>query len=414
MNKKKVWSWVPTIYYAQGLPFSIIRQMAVVFFKDQGVSLKSLGLVSLYGAPWTFKFVWSPIVDTISSKRRWILAMEAVIFAILMTIFGFLFYLNGGIQKSDVHLSLGSVQIVAFLFLIMASFAATQDIAIDGFYLESLVKNEQARYSGWCQAAYRFALITGTGILIALAGHSGWTVTFGAAAGIFAMLFVWHFFMLPTQIPEVLNSNLVAKAERQRFLDGFQAFLKLPGIGKAIAFIFLFKFGDALLFGMSSPFLLDAGMNKQQLGLYSGVFGITAALLATLSGGWMVSRFGLSRMLWIFGSIQNLAIPVYAAAAYFKVSIPWLAGALVVEQIAAGWGAAVYANFLMRQNDPRFRATHYAIVTGLMSFTVMIGGTLSGLGAAHFGYTKFFLIAFAASIPGMLLIPMIARRPECQ
>ena len=196
--------------------------------------------------------------------------------------------------------------------------------------------------------------------------------------------------------------------------EGFRTFLLLPGIYQAIAFIILFKIGDALLFGMSTPFLLDAGMTKAQLGFFVGVIGVACAISASIGGGWFISRYRLRRGLWIFGIVQSFAIPVYALVAWAHGGLWTLVAAMIVEQIAAGLGTAAYSNFLMRQVNPNYKATHYSIVTGLMSLVTMMSGVMSGYGASHFGYATFFILAFVASLTGLIMIPFVAKRPECQ
>jgi PAT family beta-lactamase induction signal transducer AmpG len=395
ITKKTAAIWSGTLYYAQGLPFSIIRQMSVVFFKDQGVSLQSLGLVSLYGIPWTFKFLWSPFVDSVATKRKWVIVMEAAL------------ALSIAFLASTVSMGI-TPQTAAVFFLVMAVLSATHDIATDGFYLEALNKDDQAKYSGWIVAAYRLAMLTGSGFLVSLSGKLGWGSTFGVAAFIFGALTVWHFFVLPQ--PQKVEGSI----KKLDMVAGFKSFLKLPGIASAIGFIVLFKLGDALLFGMSTPFLLDAGMTKAELGVASGVFGTIAAIVASMAGGWFIARYKLRRGLWVFGIVQNFAIPIYALVAWMKPGAWALTGAIIVEQIAAGLGTAAYSNFVMRQNNQKFKATHYAIATGMMSFTMMLGGAISGFGAQRYGYAVFFTLAFVASVPGLILIPFIARRPECQ
>jgi len=155
-------------------------------------------------------------------------------------------------------------------------------------------------------------------------------------------------------------------------------------------------------------------MTKAQLGVAAGVLGTVVAIGASMAGGWFISKYTLRRGLWCFGLIQNLAIPVYALVVWTHAGLWALVAAIVVEQAAAALGTAAYSNFLMRQNHPDFKATHYAIATGMMAFTTMLGGALSGFGAQAYGYAAFFTLAFVASVPGLFLIPFVARRPECQ
>jgi PAT family beta-lactamase induction signal transducer AmpG len=390
--------WSATLYYAQGLPFGLVRQLAVVFFRDQGASLQSLGLVSLYGLPWTLKFLWSPWIDTVGTRRRWVVAMQAALTAS-----------TGGLA---LVIAMGaSPRVAALAFLATAVLSATHDVASDGFYLDALDRADQAKFSGWIVAAYRLALLTAGGLLVALAGAVSWASVFLVAALVLATLTLWHWAVLPR--PDRLQPP-AARSGSPRTLEAFRSFLRLPGITVAMAFVILFKLGDALLFGMSTPFLLDAGMTKGQLGVASGVFGTIAAIGAGMAGGWFISKYSLRRGLWCFGFVQNVAIPVYAVVAWTHPGLWGLTAAVILEQAAAGLGTAAYSNFLMRQNRPEFKATHYAIVTGMMALTTMLGGTISGFGAQAYGYAWFFTLAFVASVPGLLLIPVVARRPECR
>jgi MFS transporter, PAT family, beta-lactamase induction signal transducer AmpG len=393
--------WSATLYFAQGLPFSLVRQLSVVFFRDQGVSLQSLGLVSLYGLPWTLKFLWAPWVDTKGTRRRWVVAMQG---ALGMAVGGLALVVAAGLRPSA----------AAAVLLGIAVVAATHDIASDGFYLEALDRAGQARFSGWVVAAYRLALLTGGGLLVSLAGMLSWAAVFLTAALLLMGLALWHGVALPRPASVVEPVGAQRRASASKTLEAFRSFLRLPGIALAVAFIVLFKLGDALLFGMSTPFLLDAGMTKGQLGVTAGVFGTLMAIGAGMAGGWFISKYTLRRGLWCFGLIQSLAIPVYALVAWTHAGLWALSAAIIVEQAAAALGTAAYSNFLMRQNHPDFKATHYAIATGMMAFTTMLGGALSGFGAEAYGYALFFTLAFGASIPGLLLIPFVARRPECQ
>jgi MFS transporter, PAT family, beta-lactamase induction signal transducer AmpG len=390
--------WSATLYYAQGLPFGLVRQLAVVFFRDQGASLQSLGLVSLYGLPWTLKFLWSPWVDTVGSRRRWVVTMQA---ALTVNVGGLTLMIARGAGPRAAALAL----------LLTAVLSATHDVASDGFYLEALDRTGQARFSGWIVAAYRLALLTAGGFLVSLAGTASWAHVFLVAALILAVLTLWHGIVLPRPGRPEPPAGQVGSP---KMLDAFRSFLGLPGIAIALAFVVLFKLGDALLFGMSTPFLLDAGMTKGQLGAASGIFGTIAAIGAGMGGGWFISKYSLRRGLWYFGFVQNVAILVYALVAWVHPGLWGLTVAVIIEQAAAGLGTAAYSNFLMRQNRPQFKATHYAIVTGMMSLTTMLGGAISGFGAQAYGYAWFFTLAFVASLPGLLLVPFVARRPECR
>jgi PAT family beta-lactamase induction signal transducer AmpG len=307
------------------------------------------------------------------------------------------------------------VQVFVIFFFMMAVISATHDIAIDGFYIDALGKDQQAAFSGMKVAAYRLAMLTGNGFLVALSGSQGWGVTFAVAAVILSGLTLWHSYALPRSIEKREQAEHEKNHEtRVPFIEGFREFLKIPGVAWVFLFAIVFKIGDAMLFAMSTPFLLDSGVSKAELGFYNGVLGTIAGITAAMVGGYIISKKNLRFGILCFGIIQNFAIPVYTLVAILKPP-PWgFALAVIVEQIAAGLGQSAYMNFLMRQNRPGFKATHYAIVTGLMSLTVMFGGAASGFLASRFGYAHFFMIAFGASLPGLFILRKMAQRPECQ
>ncbi|MCP5103172.1 MAG: AmpG family muropeptide MFS transporter, partial [bacterium] len=183
-NKIKKFIWVISTYFAEGFPYSIVRQISSVFFKDNGASLQAIGLTSLYGLPWVLKFLWAPFVDEFSTKRKWLLFME-----ICLTGAVFLIALGSTLPNS--------LPVVAFLFLIVAIFSATHDISIDGFYLENMNRDEQAKYVGFQAMSYRIALIAGGGGIVLISGLTSWWAAFLLAAIILGGLLAFHSVFLP-------------------------------------------------------------------------------------------------------------------------------------------------------------------------------------------------------------------------
>jgi MFS transporter, PAT family, beta-lactamase induction signal transducer AmpG len=375
-DRQRLAFWVFTTYFAEGFPYSLVRQISTVFFKDFGASLQAIGLTSLYGLPWVLKFLWAPLADAFLTKRRWLLIAE---FALVLSAVA----LALGATMPGA-LTLGSV-----LFLVTAFFSASHDIAIDGYYLEALDKRRQAQYVGFQAMSYRIALITGGGGVVWLSGVTSWSTGFWAAAVLLAALFLYHCFFLPkveTQqrdlrslavelakpwrifsiigavatvavvvlmgrtetvqqalapwspylkkigIPGfitlglllVLVSFVVALPALKRRLftsDSFYAqafvdYLDQPRIGVILAFLVLYRTGESFLLSMVYPMLKDIGITRDIYGLIYGTFGITASITGGILGGYLIGRFGLKRVIWPLVLAQNIPNLLYMVLAF--------------------------------------------------------------------------------------------------
>lgn len=476
---RRPYVWCATTYFAEGFPYSLVRQISTVYFKDHDASLPAIGMTSLYGLPWTLKFLWAPYLDRYGTKRKWILILEVLLCLVILAF--------AGMSHTPVALKAG-----ALLFMLIALAAATHDIAIDGYYLEALDRKGQARFVGYRVMAYRLALIAGAGGIITLSHFLGWPAAMGTAALVLALLFLYHAFFLPTAEEETLPIRsllsgrsgkglagivlavllltagvfllkdrppldrifdacgrmgrilspagwislaffaalLVLLALRNRirgrwlasesfYARAFLTFLDQERIGWALAFIVLYRTGESLLGVMSAPFLLDLGINKAQYGVLSGTFGILFSILGALAGGACIARFSLARTIWPFTLAQNLTNALYMVMAYHyrgllvsgdtarEVSLLFVGSVHCFDQFAGGLGTAVFSFYLMRCCRPEFKASHFAIVSGIMSVGGIVFGITSGFLASWLGYWRFFGLSFLASVPGMCLIPLI-------
>lgn len=471
--------WCATTYFAEGFPYSLVRQISSVYFKDHHASLPMIGMTSLYGLPWTLKFLWAPYVDRYGTKRKWILILQGLLGVVILAF--------AAMSHTTLALSAG-----ALLFMLVALVAASHDIAIDGYYLEALDQKGQARFVGYRVMAYRLALIAGAGGVITLSHFLGWPAAMGTAALVLCLLLLYHAFFLPTAEEETLpigallsersgrrtaaiglagllmafllflfrhwppvgsflrafghlgkllspagwvslglfTALLVLLALRNRirrrfrgsdsfYANAFLTFLDQERIGWALAFIVLYRTGESLLTAMTAPFLLDLGINKAQYGLLSGTLGILSSILGALAGGVCIARYSLSKTVWPFTLAQNLTNIVYMAMAYHyrdvflelgagrEVSLLFVGFVHCFDQFAGGLGTAVFSFYLMRCCRPEFKASHFAIVSGIMSVGGIVFGVTSGFLASWLGYWRFFGLSFVASIPGMCLIPFI-------
>ncbi len=304
-------------------------------------------------------------------------------------------------------------------FFIAAFLSASQDIAIDGFYLEALDDKQQAAYAGLRIAAYRVSMIIGTAIPLMIAGKINWFAGFLSCALLFGIVFIYNFFFLPKsaltsnakdpgiELERKLSFKIRMKSHLKNYLEAFKTYLLQDRIAIIIIFMLLYKLGDAMLFSMNTPFLLDLGVTTFQLGWISGTVGKICSIAGSIAGGWWVAKKGLRKGLWQLALTMNLTILAYV---WLSIAKPGLFGVVIVhglEQIAAGVGTTSFVIFQMRTCKKEFRAAHYAIATSIMAFGPMISGPIGGYLASKFGYTSFFAICFLASIPGFTLIKFL-------
>jgi PAT family beta-lactamase induction signal transducer AmpG len=378
--------WVATTYYGEGLPYSIVHQVSAELFTAFGASLAAIGYTSLYGLAWNFKFLWSPAVDFFGQKRSWVAATQI---ALAIAIFAI------AIPAQN-----GDLPTVAWGLIVVSILAATQDIAVDGFYLEALPDKRQAAFSGLRVGAFRVAMLVGKGGLVVLAGIAGgWKAAFFAAGAMMLLLGIGHALLLPRPAQIERTERRALKA----FWRAFVSFLMQPKVGLVLAFVLTYRAGDALMFNMGTPFLKDLGLSLTQRGIVSGTWGTLASVGGSMVGGVIVSRWGLERTLRPIAIAQGFAILLYAWLAFARPALPSIIGIVLVEQLVAGIGTAGLMVFLMRRCHGAYKASHFAIASALMSVGTTVAGIVSGKLAARFGFPVFFLIAFAAAVPGMIL-----------
>ncbi|MBN2679400.1 MFS transporter [Acidithiobacillus montserratensis] len=384
-NLKK-FSWIASTYYAEGLPFSLVQQVSVQFFTQAGASLQVIGLLSFFGLPWNLKLFWSPIIDLFGNKKRWLVIMELILGAVAALLIWPAQHLN--------------LELAAKIFMLMAFMSATHDMSVDGYYIQTLDKSDQAGFSGLRVAAYRVAMLVGNGALVVLAGWASWTICFLTAAAMMWGLAGLHHRILPSP-PSVGPQH-----HRQRWAavrEAFQTYLSQPGIIWALAFILLFRAGDAMMFAMVTPFLNHLGYGLVARGILTGSIGTVTGIGGALLGGIIISRWGLKRTLFPLTFIQSLAIPAYAWLAWAAPDIWWVGVTIAFEQASAGLGTAVLMVFLMQRCQEHYQATHFAIGSALMSVAATVVGGFSGFLAAKVGFVDFFLLAFVAAIPSLVL-----------
>ena len=408
------WRWIPTLYFGQGLPYVVVMTLAVVMYKNLGVSNTEIALYTswLY-LPWVIKPLWSPLIDLLGTKRRWIVAMQFLVGAALACV-------ALTLPASDfLRLSLA-------VFWLMAFASATHDIAADGFYMLALPPGLQAAFVGVRSTFYRLAMIAGQGGLVYLAGllqersgqaSTAWALVMGLMAAFFALAALWHAWALPRpdiDRPTPRSRHLVAD-----FVAVYAAFFRQAGIGRILAFLLLYRLGEAQMLKLVTPFMLDApgagglGLKTQEVGIAYGTVGVIALTLGGLLGGWVVSLGGLKRLLFPLMLSMHLPNLVFVALALQQPQNLYLiSAALALEQFGYGFGFTAYMVFmLMVAGQGQHKTAHYAMCTGFMALGMMLPGMLAGWLQSRLGYPAFFTWACIATLPSFVAAALLRIDP---
>jgi len=382
--------WVAVLYFAQGFPFGIFREVWGVFFRIRGVSLTDIGMMELLGLPWVAKPLWAPLVDRYGDRRRWISGC-LVVLAVSLALHG----------TFSVSAHPGAyVWAVLFAFTIAS---ATQDIAIDAHTIGFLPRGEEGAANGIRVSAYRVAVIVAGGLLLSFAGYAGWTPAFLLGAALLLVVAVVVLFAPAAEL---------AAAERKRFFKPFARWLAKPGSFPTLAFVLLYKLGDQAISPMIKPFWVDSGRTLQEIAWVSNTFGIGATIVGALLGGFLTTRWGLIRGLVVMGIFQAASNLGYATVAALGGGRSGIYAASIFESFTQGLGTAAFLSLLMRLCDKEHAGTQYALLSALFSLVRHVAGAASGWAAESLGYPAFFLYTFFLAFPAFALLPWVKRRVE--
>lgn len=398
-GKISPWAWIPTLYFAEGIPYVVVMTVALVMFKRLGISNGDAALYTswLY-LPWVIKPLWSPLVDLVKTKRWWIWAMQLLIGAGLA---GIAFTL-----KVNPH-----VQAMLAFFWLIAFGSATHDIAADGFYMIALSSHEQSLFVGIRSTFYRIATIFGQGLLIALAGMLesytrqvplAWSLTFYVTAGLFVLLFLYHKFILPRPADDrkiASESQPSFLGSIKDFLNTFATFFTKRAAVISILFMLLYRFPEALLCKVCPLFLLDKpsaggmGLTTAQLGFAQGTVGVIGLTIGGILGGLAASHGGLRKWLWPMVAAISIPDSVYIYMSFAdSVSFTLINILIFIEQFGYGFGFTAYMLFLIYYSRGESKTAHYAICTAFMALSMMIPGLFAGYLQEALGYQTFFIL----------------------
>lgn len=412
-------SWVPTVYFAMGMPFVVLNMVSVLMFKGLGIGDAQIALwTSLIMLPWTLKFLWSPFLEMFRTKKFFVVLTQIVT--------------GAGFALVALALQLPAFFAVCIALMAMIAFSgATHDVATDGVYMSELNKQDQAKYIGWQGAFYNIAKIVASGGLVWLAGwllkrfggvegaaetirHEAtihaWMVVMLILAGVMILLSIYHMRMLPSG-GKSASGTATVRETFQQLLDVIRDFFLKKHIWYYIALIILYRLAEGFVMKIVPLFLKaersvgGLGLNEQEIGLYYGTYGAAAFVLGSLLAGYYISHRGLQKTLFSLCCIFNLPFVAYTLLAVFQPESGALIGsAIVLEYFGYGFGFVGLSLFMMQQVAPgKHQMAHYAFASGIMNLGVMLPGSISGFVSDWLGYESFFIFILFATIPAFLI-----------
>ena len=405
---KSPWLWVPSLYFAEGVPYFLVNNISVMMFAKMGVPNGQMAFfTTLLYFPWFLKGLWSPIVDVIKTKRWWILTMQ-----VLMTAMMILLTITlpkpspEAIAEGAVPINLFWVTLV--LFIVAAFASATHDIAADGYYMLAHSPSSQAAFIGIRSTAYRIASVFGQGVLVFIAGRIekstgdipfSWQVTIGVSAIIFFIVTLYHTFVLPKAADDKprIDPKEGAGATFRELGNSFKTFFTKKGVVLAIIFMLLYRLPEGFLIKMCQPFLVAGrdngglGLDTDAVGAVYGTIGVIALLAGGIAGGVYASKVGLKKALWIMTACMTLPCLTFCYLSIFlPTNLITISVAVSIEQFGYGFGFTAYMLYMMYFSEGEFKTSHYAICTAFMALSMMLPGFVAGYIQEAIGYVNFF------------------------
>ena len=425
-KQKSPWWWVPTLYFAEGVPYFLVNNISVMMFTKMGVPNGQMAFfTTLLYFPWFLKGIWSPIVDVVKTKRWWIVTMQALMTAMMIV-------LTLTLPKPDAAaIAGGQVPMSMFwftlvLFIISAFASATHDIAADGFYMLAHDPSSQAAFIGIRSTFYRIAMVFGQGVLVFIAGRiersSGnipfsWQITIGVAAVVFLLITLYHTFILPK--PAADKPRIEGGSTKDTFRElgnSFKTFFTKPGVGLAIVFMLLYRLPEGFLIKMCQPFLVASldkgglGLGTDMVGIVYGTIGVIALLAGGIVGGIVASKVGLRKALWPMAACMTLPCLTFVYLSVVQpANLVYISIAVAIEQFGYGFGFTAYMLYMMFFSEGEFKTSHYAICTAFMALSMMLPGFVAGYIQEAIGYVNFFWMVMVCCI-ATVAVTILARR----
>lgn len=381
--------------FSCGLPLLLTITLLQAWMKEAGVDLTVIGLMALVGLPYTLKFVWAPILDRytlpfLGRRRGWMLAAQTALTIAIAAM---------GLCKPAEYPWL--LALAAFL---VTFFSATQDIVVDAYRREDLTDRELGLGSSLYVNGYRIGMLLASGGGMILADHMSFRAVYLVMAACMLPGLATTLAAREPETPEKLPSSLKAAV-----IEPLVEYFQRPQALWILGFILLYKIGDTMALTMTTPFYLDLGFSKSEIGAVVKLFGFWATVAGGLLGGVWMLRIGIHRALWIFGFFQAASILGFVALGRIGHSIPALAGVIAFENLSGGMGTAAYSAFMASITDKRFTATQYALLTSLMGIPRVLASAPTGFMAKTWGWEGFFLGCTAMAVPGLVFLARFSR-----
>jgi PAT family beta-lactamase induction signal transducer AmpG len=396
---------VSLLSFSSGLPLGLVWIAIPDWMRSAGVDIRVVGLITLAQAPWTFKMVWSPLMDRyhppgMGRRRGWALVSQVALFALTL-----------GLAGVGHHPD--APWVVAALALAIAFAAATQDIAIDAYAVDILRKEEQGVAVGARTAIYRGAMMVAGGLSITMAGWLGWP-----AVNVFLACLYLPMMLITWKAPEPPRMARAPRTMKEALWYPFLGFLARDRALEILAFVFFYKLADNLVQALLRPFLVDMGYSYVDRGISLATVGLVAILAGVFLGGLLTTAMGLGHSLWVFGFLQIFSNIGYILVARADLNRPLMYGAVTFESFTTGLGTGAFSVLLLRMTQKRFSATQYALFSSLFSLPRIVAGPITGFCVDAVGWEPYFWGTILAGIPGMVLlqrfVPLGTREPRFQ
>ncbi len=387
--------------FSSGLPLYILVSLLPAWLRSEGVNLKAIGLFALINLPFTWKFLWAPLFDryipklaglSMGRRRGWLLITQILLLLSIPLIALFNPNLN--------------IWGIAYLATAVAFFSASQDVVLDAYRRELLIDNELGLGNAVHVNAYKIAGLVPGSLSLILADHMAWSSVFTITA-----LFMLPGIVMTLFVKEPLLRAGAPKTLRAAVVEPFKEFIGRNGLKSALlilAFIFLYKLGDSMATALATPFYLDMGFSKTEIGLIAKNAGLWPSVIGGLLGGVWMFKLGINRALWLFGVVQMLAILGFAWLASVGHSLVWLGVVIGVEAFGVGLGTAAFVAYIAQTTHPLYTATQFALFTSLAAVPRTFANAATGYMVENLGWFQFFIWCFVLAIPGMLMLFKVA------
>jgi MFS transporter, PAT family, beta-lactamase induction signal transducer AmpG len=380
--------------FSSGLPLALIGTTLQAWMTTEQVDLRVIGIFTLVGLPYTLKVLWAPIMDRFTPpwmgrRRGWIIITQFLLSASILAL---------GLTSPSIM-----PWMVASLALAVAFFSASQDIVVDAYRADVLREQELGAGAATTVVGYRVAILVSGAFALILSDYLPWRMVY-LLMGALMLASVLFTFLAPEPSERVIPPKTLKDAVWEPLISYFRR----SGAVEMLIFIMVYKLSDAIAGAMTTPFLLDMGFSRTDVGTVNKAFGLLSTILGTLAGGSIIAKIGINRSLWIFAFLQAFPHLAFTALALIGKNYAVMVAAIGLENICGGMGTAAFVAFMMRLCDKRFTATQYALLTSFMAVTRVIAGVPTGFMVASMGWPMFFAVSVLGALPGILLLPRFA------